>query len=234
MNDFKQKESNYNSQINLLNIEIEHITGDLKNNEIKYEKQIKNKDNQILSLKNDFNQQENKLNNKINNYAKKIKQKDNQIKVQQSELSTKKNKIQSIEQAYIKQLSKIDNSKYCISCYKEEILNNSLEIKYLKCNSIIKKILSSMDYLYLLLKSNPKEISLNIKLYRLLKKSKCFDIGFYLNKNNDLIESKWYKYLSLELHYVCNGFSENRVFNKKYFNRNSKKELLQYLLNCDE
>ena len=87
---------------------------------------------------------------------------------------------------------------------------------------------------YLIFKSKPKEISLNIKLYQVLKNSKCFDIGFYLNKNKDLINSKWYKYFSPELHYICNGFNENRKFNKKYFNRNSKKELLDYLLKCDE
>ena len=65
-----------------------------------------------------------------------------------------------------------------------------------------------------------------------MKDSKCFDVGYYLNKNNDLIESKWCKFFSPELHYVCVGFSEQRKFNKKYFNRNSKKELLVYLNDC--
>ena len=129
---------------------------------------------------------------------------------------------------------KIDNNEYCVSCYKEELSNTHLEISYLRNNTFTKKILSPVAYLYLILKSNPKEISLNIKLYKALKDSKCFDIGFYLNKNKDLINSTWCKYFSPELHYVCNGFNEDRVFNKKNFNRNSKKELLDYLLTCDE
>lgn len=131
-------------------------------------------------------------------------------------------------------LSKLDNKEYCINCYKDEISNNHLEIKYLKKNTLTKKILSPIAYLYLILKSNSREISLNIKLYQALKNSMCFDIGFYLNKNKDLIDSKWCKYFSPELHYVCNGFKEDRKFNKKYFNRNSKRELLNYLLTCDE
>ena len=71
-------------------------------------------------------------------------------------------------------------------------------------------------------------------MYKSLKNSKCFDIGFYLNNNPDLIESKWCKFFSPELHYVCKGFDEGRLFNKKYFNRNSKKELLKYILTCGD
>ena len=104
----------------------------------------------------------------------------------------------------------------------------------MKNSNGIKKILSPAAYLYLIFKSKPKEVSLNIKLYQTLKKSKCFDIGFYLNKNKDLINSKWCKYFSPELHYVCEGFKEDRLFNKRYFNTNSKKELLDYLLECDK
>ena len=119
----------------------------------------------------------------------------------------------------------INNNEFAIHNYKIEtdIKRLENEINYLKdC------------YLYLIVKSKPKEISLNIKLYRTLKNSKCFDIGFYLHKNKDLINSKWCKYFSPELHYICNGFEEDRTFNKKYFNRNSKKELLEYVLNCDK
>ena len=65
-----------------------------------------------------------------------------------------------------------------------------------------------------------------------MKESKCFDIGYYLANNKDIQESNWCRYFSPELHYVCNGFGEKRKFNKKYFNRNSKKELLDYIINC--
>ena len=53
------------------------------------------------------------------------------------------------------QLSKLDTNEYCISCYKEKIENNHLEIQYLKQDSFIKKLLSPFSYLYLILKSNP-------------------------------------------------------------------------------
>ena len=193
---------------------------------------IKIKDDEINFLKKDFAQKEDTFNNQIKGNNETIKQKNSKIKFQQQEINDKNIKIDSLEHSYLNQLSKIDNKEYCISCYKDEISNNHLEIKYLKNNTLTKKILSPVAYLYLILKSNPKEISLNIKLYQTLKDSKCFDIGFYLNNNEDLINSKWCKYFSPELHYVCRGFSENRLFNKKYFNRNSKKELLKYLLTC--
>ena len=157
-----------------------------------------------------------------------------QLNNKQQELNEKENKINSLENCYRKQLSKIENEEYCITCYREEISNNHVEIKYLQNNTLTKKILSPVSYLYLILKSDSNELSLNIKLYRALKDSKCFDIGFYLNKNKDLIESKWCKYFSPELHYVCNGFKEERKFNKKYFNRSSKKDLLNYILTCDK
>ena len=117
---------------------------------------------------------------------------------------------------------------------RSEIENKNLEISFLKDNSFIKKILSPFTYIYLIFKSNPKELYLNYKLYKLLQNSKCFDIGYYLNNNKDLQNSWWSKYFSLELHYVCNGFDENRRFNKKYYNRNSKKELLEYILKCPD
>lgn len=219
-NDFKQRESNYNNQINFLNNEISQRDQNLKINENKYFEQIKIKDNEIISIRDNFAIKEDNLNSKI--------------KIQQIELDDKKRRIDSLEHSYTTHLSKIDQNEYCIDCFKEEISNNCLEIKYLKNNTLIKKVLSPLAYAYLIIKSNPKEILLNIKLYDALKNSKCFDIGFYLNNNKDLIESKWCKYFSPELHYVCTGFSEDRTFNKKYFNRNSKKDLLEYLLTCGE
>ena len=191
------------------------------NNQINgYVEDLRRKDVQINSLKDDLVLKEGEFNNQIN--------------IQRNNFHEKERIYESLEQSYIKQLSNIDNKNYCIDCFKEEISNNSEEINYLKQNIFIKKIFSPLAYLYLILKSNRNEISLNIKLYQSLKDSKCFNIGFYLNHNKDLIDSKWCKFFSPELHYVCNGFKENRRFNKKYFNRNSKKELLQYLSLCDK
>lgn len=214
-------------EYNLLNDEINKKENEFRNNEKKLKNEIKIRDNEIHNLKEDLNKKENDL-----TIIKDVL--NHQINIKQKELDEEKKKFNSLERAYRKNLSKLENKEYIISCYKEETSNNQLEIKYLKNNNITKKILTPIAYLYLVFKSKPKEISLNIKLYKVLKDSKFFDIGFYLNKNKDLINSNWYKYFSPELHYVCNGFNENRKLNKKDFNRNSKKELLEYLLNCDE
>ena len=149
-------------------------------------------------------------------------------------IEQQKNKLEVVNKQNTFQLSKRDRDKYCISCFKEEISNKHMEIDYLKKNTLTRKILSPFGYLYLILKSNPKEIPINFRLFKALKNSKCFDIGFYLNNNRDLQKSKWCKYFSPELHYVCNGFKEDRTFNKKYFDRNSKKDLLDYLSKCDK
>ena len=219
IDDFEQLESYYSNQVN-------QKEQNLKNNKEDYENQIKIKDGEICSLKEDLVLKE-------DNFAIKEKDFNNQIENHKHKLNVNEKRLNSFEQSYIKQSAKIANDEYCISCFKDKISNNRLEINYLKNNNLTKKILSPISY-FLILKSNPKEISLNIKLYRYLKDSKCFDIGFYLNKNKDLIGSKWCRYFSPELHYVCKGFDENRVFNKKYFKRTSKKDLLEYLLTCNE
>ena len=213
INNFEKLESYYSNQIN-------QKEQKLKKNDDEHLKQIN-------TLKNDFATQ-------INITNENLKQKDNEIKTKKQELDNNKKRLNSIKRSFIKQSSNMVNKEYCITCFKEELSNNQLEIEYLKNNNLLKKILNPISYLYLILKSNPKELLLNIKLYRSIKNSKCFDIGFYLNNNKDLIESKWCKYFSPELHYICNGFNEKRTFNKKYFNRKSKKDLLNYILTCDK
>ena len=169
----------------------------------------------------------------IKNFKTKLNNRENEIKNFKTKLNNRENEIDLIKQQYMLQLSKLDSKEYCIDCYKREINNNTQEIQYLKKHILTKKLLNPIAYLYLFIKSKPNELSLNFKLYKALKCSKCFDIGFYLNNNQDLIDSKFCKYFSPELHYVCNGFKENRDFNKKYYNKTSKKELLDYILNCD-
>ncbi len=254
-NDFSQRESSFNDKIVSLEDQLNSANSEFSRMESSFNDKIVSLEDQLNSANSEFSQKEsifnnklisleNKLNRKNDDYEtlfsdikqkdNQIKQKDNQIKIKQQELNDVENKLDNLQHRYTKQLSKLDSNRYCINCFKEEISNNGLEIEYLKNNTLIKKILSPVSYLYLILKSNPKELSLNLKLYRAIKDSNCFDIGFYLNKNKDLIGSKWCKYFSPELHYVCQGFSEDRLFNKKYFNRNSKEELLDYLLTCDK
>ena len=157
--------------------------------------------------------------------------KENDLKIRDI-IHQNENNLLQVKKQSLNHLSQLNNKEYCISCYKEEISNNKAEITYLKRNSIKKKFLSPLAYIYLILNSNPNDLSLNLKLYKALKDSQCFDIGYYLKNNKDIQESKWCKYFSPQLHYVCKGFKESRKFNKKYFNRNSKKELLDYILNC--
>ena len=253
--DFSKKETSLNERINALEDRIKSNNEDFSERENSFNKKISALEGQLESANADFSQRETSFNSQIISLENKlmrkqgefdtlsdnIKQKDNQLKIKQQELNDVEKELSDVEceldnlqRNYTKQLSKIDSNKYCISCFKDEISNNHLEINYLKKSPILKKILSPVAYLYLIFKSKPKELSLNIDLYKALKDSNCFDIGFYLNKNKDLIDSKWCKYFSPELHYVCEGFRENRLFNKRYFNTNSKKELLDYLLECDK
>lgn len=245
-----------NAKLNNVNIQFDSLkeySELIKSKESNLSRQIADANNQIESLRvylseteNNFSNRELQLINQIKVANDLIKKNEIQLKEKESNISQINNQLylknqileeqqislNLINEKYISQLSKLDNKEYCISCYQEEICNNHLEIEYLKKYTLIKKFFTPLSYLYLILKSNPKEISLNYKLYKALKNSKCFDIGFYLNNNKDLLGSKWCKYFSPELHYVCNGFSEERTFNKKYFNRKSKEELLDYIINC--
>lgn len=244
---------NIDSKLNLQDAKIKNYESKLTNNENEINalnSQLQVANNQIDSLKTTISEKEDMVDNlnsqlqvannqikqgneQLDNKNDELNDKNNQIRIQKKELNDNKNRLDSIERRYNNQLSKLESKEYCISCYKDEISNNHLEIEYLKRDNLTRKICSPLSYLYLLFKSNPKELSLNFKLYKALKSSKCFDIGFYLNKNEDLRNSKWCKYFSPELHYVCNGFNEKRKFNKKYYNTNSKKELLDYIANCN-
>ena len=216
-NDIKNKENEFNSKIKKANSEISSLKKDISSNE---------------KLERELNIQLKLANNQLKKDIDEIKYKDNQILIKEKESKDKEKILDSMKKEYDSQLSKLESKEYCISCFKEEITNNHLEIQYLKNDTMTRKLCSPLAYAYLIAKSNPKELALNYKLYKALKNSKCFDIGYYLSNNEDLCESKWSKFFSLELHYVCNGFGEKRKFNKKYFNRNSKKELLDYIMKC--
>ena len=232
---FKNKEQEYTNQINNSNSEINSLKSNIDQKEQNFKNKEQEYTNKVTSLKNEINQKEqneNFLNNHLEQAKLQIKTTNEQITIKNNQIKNKENELTSFKQQYAHQLSKLDNKEYCITCYKEEIENNKLEIEYLMKNTTLKKILSPLAYVYLIFKSSPHELYLNYKLYRLLKNSECFDIGFYLKNNNDLKDSNWCKYFSPELHYICNGFSEKRDFNKKYFNTNTKKELLKYIIEC--
>lgn len=236
INNYEIKIKDYDNIIKYKDSQIEGFNSkiDLKDYQIKnIESKLLNNENELNNLKLELNQKESEESS-LQDQLKEFRDKCEELNLKNNQLIHKEKKLNLIKSQYNNQLSKLDSKEYCISCYQEEISNNHLEIEYLKNESLIKKILSPLAYVYILFKSNPKELSLNYKLYKALKNSECFDIGFYLNKDKNLIRSKWCKYFSPELHYVCNGFSENRKFNKKYFNRNSKSDLLNYLNECQK
>ena len=228
INDIKSKLFNRENEIEKLHVQINDIEPKhVQINDI--EPKLIDRENEIEKLHVQINSLENLVNQKEANF----KNLESELNKKSLERDDVNNQLNLIKKQYTNQLSKIDKDEYCISCFKEEIANNRLEIQYLKNDSLIKKILSPFSYVYLIIKSNPKELSLNFKLYNVIKNSNCFDVGFYLNNNKDIINSKWCKYFSPELHFVCNGFNEKRKFNKKYYNTNSKKEFLKYILHCD-
>lgn len=226
-----------NLKLNIKDSEIKNVKSKLVNRENEINNlndKLKYADMDILSLKNELNRTEDNFKNKEINYANQINALKNTISFREKEINDNELMLNSIKQQYIKQLSKLDNNEYCISCFKEEISSNHHEIRYLKKNNFTRKFFSPFSYIYLIIRSIPNDLFLNYKLYRALKSSKCFDIGFYLVNNEDIQESIWCKFFSPELHYVCHGFEEKRKFNKKYFNTNSKKALLDYILNCNK
>ena len=241
---YESKLLNKDKTINDLQYKLQVRDNRLLENEINLNKSKEN----FAKKESELHNQISKANNEIDNLEKsllikeeefsnketELNEKNTILNQKQEELIKKDKELAYLNKQHVNQLSQSEKEKYCISCFKEEISNNHAEIKYLRNNSLSKKVLSPFSYLYLILKSNSSEISINYKLLKALKNSKCFDIGFYLSNNPDIQKSNWCKYFSPELHYVCKGFDEGRIFNKKYFNTNSKKELLNYILVCDK
>ncbi len=244
INNYEDKIKIFNEEIYYKNSKINGFENKLKLKDTKikdFESKLVNKEKTIDSLQNDLSKKELNLKDiesELVNKEKTIDSLQNDLSKKESYVMDKEmefnSQISNLNKQLTSQFSKIEHEKYCINCFKEEINNNRTEINYLKSNTLTRNILSPFSYLYLVLKSKPKEVFINLKLLKILKSSKCFDIGFYLENNPDIKKSDWCKYFSPELHYVCKGFEEERTFNKKYFNRNSKRDLLNYLLNCEK
>lgn len=225
-----------NTEIKQLKNEINEIKSFSKNKEADYKFKINAGNEKIISLQKNLSEIESKMletNNELKVANRNLENEIKKVNNLNSEINSTKKLLNTVKQENFHQINKLNSKDYCIVCFKEKISDNELEINYLKNQSLIKKFLSPFSYLYLLLKSKPDEYSINFKLYSSLKNSKCFDIGYYLNNNPDIKKSRWIKYFSPELHYVCKGFGEKRKFNKKYFNTHSKEELFEYLIACE-
>lgn len=217
--------------------EYSHIADKLQFKLNENKKTISDKSNEIKALNDkisSLNNEINSLNDKISGLADEnnsLNDKISKLITENHLLKQNEKKLNSVQQQCTRQLAELDANKYFMISFKDEIENSRLENQYLKNDTFFKKLLSPLSYIYLIFKSSPKELSINFKLYRAIKNSKSFDIGFYLKNNKDILNSRWCRYFSPELHYVCNGFKEKRMFSKKYFNTNSKKELLEDILN---
>ena len=183
-------------------------------------KEIEAKDNEIEAKDNEIEAKNYEIEAK--NYE--IEAKNYEIEAKNNDIEAKNIELGAYKQKYF---NKLDRTEYNLMCYKEQMRNMDVEIEYLKNNdNIRKKLFIPISYVYLITKSNFREIGTNIKLYNILKNNEYFDIGYYLNKYPDLKKSKWCKFFSPELHYVCRGFDENRKINKKDYKHGSKKELI--------
>lgn len=190
-----------------------------------------------IEIKYRFNENplENLLNNyvyfaeEINKFKVKNREEDNILNQKyQTEICKLEKTIYDLKQEYIRQNNKLISSNYCheqaLKAYKKE--NIYLKKKYTKQS----KISILQDYFYIIVKSKRNEIILNLKLYNALRKSDCFNLGYYLNKYPEIIENNICKKYSPELHYVCHGFDEGKMFNPKCCDFISKKILLKNLI----
>jgi len=220
-----------NSEINNRNkivLDTKNKIEELSKNISMLEKSINENNDEISALKSKNNTLVNEKETLINT----LNSKNDEIKKQEIVLNKNKKTIDElnlIKGRYMNQIAALDTNRYFMNNLKQDLETKDLEIRYLKSRNLVKKISGSFSYAYLILKSDPKEISLNLKLYNSLKNSDEFDVGYYLANYEDIRKSKWAKYFSPQLHYVCRGFDERREINKRHFKAESKKELLDYI-----
>ena len=200
-----------------------------KNNIINEKDEILRKNNKkIEEITINFNKEKEDLIRKNNTEKEEIIEKNNK-KLEEITRSFNKEKA-DLTRKYNSQISKLQSKDYCISCLERDLDNKNYEIDYLK-NSFIKKILYPVSLIYLLFKSKPKDLKINFNLLKAFKNYQCFDIGYYLNNNSEVKNSFICRYFSAEIHYLIYGFEKDYEFNKRYFNRKSKQDLLNYISN---
>ena len=204
--------SDLNNQIISLktdNLEKNRIVGEIKN-------KLNRANNQITSLNEDLSLKEEIYNNGLFEFK-------NQINGFKMELNSLKETLGLVRENEIELSNQIIDGN-------QKISNKDVEISYLKNGAFLRMFLSPLAYFILIFKSGSKNILTNIKLYRKLKNSEYFDVGYYLNEYSDISTNKWYKYFSPELHYVCAGLEEGRRCRKFCVNK-STEDLLNEIMN---
>ena len=190
-------------------MEKNRIVGEIKN-------KLNRANNQINSLNDDISLNEEIYNNSLSEFK-------NQINGFKMEFNLLKKAMRE---------NKIELSNQIIDS-NQKISNKDVEISYLKKGAFLRMILSPLAYLILVFKSGSKNILINMKLYRKLKNSEYFDVGYYLNEYPEMSTNKWCKYFSPELHFVCFGLGEGRRCSKIFENK-SAENLLNEFLNDNE
>ena len=231
---------NMDSQLQLNDSQIMYIESKLINKEIEVHdlnKQLQMANKKISKLNDTFNKKEDEFNKQLTWNISQLNDRDVTIFNQYYKIDMLYHKLEknerlkdSYKRNYFNLLSKFTFNEYVQNSLNEEILEKQLEINYINQNYLIKKVMIPFSYLLLLIKSK-KEFPLNYKLFNALRRTNLFDIGYYLRNNEDIQNCNWVNYFPLELHYVCNGFREKRRFTRRYYNTNSKKELLNFILN---
>ena len=228
--DVKGKLENANNQISLLNGNVDSLSGVVSQRD----EYISDLSNQIDSLKEDNLEKDQVIGDvkgKLENANGQINSLNNDLLLKEEIYNGKwdeiKNQIMGfkLELDSLKKYVLVEKENQIMS-NNQKISNKDAEINYLKNGMILRLILSPLAYFILIFKSNSKNILTNIKLYRKLKNNDYFDAGFYLNEYPDVYGSKWCKYFSPELHYVCFGLAENRSCNDSYDKEEFTKELL--------
>ena len=222
--------NNANEKITSLNDEIKSLSGVVSQRD----EYISDLSNQIDSLKEDNLEKDQVIGDvkgKLENANGQINSLNNDLLLKEEIYNGKwdeiKNQIMGfkLELDSLKKYVLVEKENQIMS-NNQKISNKDAEINYLKNGMILRLILSPLAYFILIFKSNSKNILTNIKLYRKLKNNDYFDAGFYLNEYPDVYGSKWCKYFSPELHYVCFGLAENRSCNDSYDKEEFTKELL--------
>ena len=223
-NDLNKK----NDEIINVKKESEESYAKLNNIEYKYDhinKEITNKNNQIQKLTQALDRSENRLTELTANYSENLSNTELKYKTLHEHLIEKNLQLENMNNQHFNMNIKLEKTNYCKKFYKNQFNQLKIENKFLKKKSIINVFLT---YIYLIFKSKPSEIKLNYNLLRLFNKTKCFNIGFYLNNYPYVLNSKLGK-ISPELHYICYGFNEKKEFNERKIKLDNKKDLLKYI-----
>ena len=133
------------------------------------------------------------------------------------------------ENSFTAQISKIKKHNRYLTRRLDE---KDLSIEYYSNLSSFNKLFSGFNSrIYIILKSiaSHENIGTNLSLYKLLKSSDFFDVGFYLKQKN-LKGTRFYSTLNPIVHYLFFGMGENVSFNRTLkFEFSDKKELLKIL-----